>query len=64
MPPRFVGIAYILAVVCFLAPLAILGAGFAGAVLIRRGRPGHGMGVIAVAVLCAVGGVLLRTSSA
>jgi len=63
MPPRFVGIAYVLALVCFLAPLAILGAGFAGAVLIRRGRQGHGIAVIVVAIACAVGGFLLRTST-
>ncbi len=61
LPPRMVAIAYVLAVVCLVAPLAVLGAGFAGAVLLRRGRASAGLGVIAVAVLCAVLGVLLRS---
>jgi uncharacterized RDD family membrane protein YckC len=60
LPPRLVAIAYVIAVVCLVAPLAVLGAGFAGAVLIRRGRPGSGLGVIATAVLCSVLGILLR----
>lgn len=64
IPPRFVAIAYVLAAICYIAPLAILGAGFAGAVLIRRGRTGPGAGVVAVAVVCAVAGVLVRTSAA
>jgi uncharacterized RDD family membrane protein YckC len=59
IPPRLVAIAYVIAVVCVVAPLAVLGAGFAGAVIIRRGRPALGAGVIAVAVLCSVLGVLL-----
>jgi hypothetical protein len=61
IPARLVVVAYVLALVCALAPLAVLGAGFAGAVLFRRGRRGAGLGVIAVAVLCAgFGSFLLR----
>jgi uncharacterized RDD family membrane protein YckC len=59
LPPRLVAVAYVIALVCLVAPLAVLGAGFAGAVLIRRGRPGSGLGVITTAVLCSVVGVLL-----
>ena len=53
IPPRLVLVAYALALLCTVAPLAVLGAGFAGAVLIRRGRRGAGLGVIALAVVCA-----------
>jgi hypothetical protein len=61
LPPRLVLVAYVLALICAVAPLAVLGAGFAGAVLLRRGRPGAGLGVIAVAVVStAVGIQLLR----
>jgi hypothetical protein len=60
LPPRLVAIAYAIAVVCFVAPPAILGAGFAGAVLIRGGRLGPGAGVIATAVVCSVLGIVLR----
>jgi uncharacterized RDD family membrane protein YckC len=61
LPPRLIAIAYVIALVCAVAPPAILGAGFAGAVLIRGGRLRAGVGVIATAVLCSVAGVLLRT---
>jgi hypothetical protein len=54
-------VAYLLAAVCLLVPLALLGALFAGVTLIRRNRPADGTGVIAVAVLAtALGIVLLR----
>ena len=53
--------AYLLAGVCLLVPLALVGALFAGFALIRRGRPADGAGVIAVGVLAtALGVVLLR----
>lgn len=57
IPARLVVVAYALALVCAVAPLAVLGAGFAGAVLFTRGRRGAGAGVIALAVLCAALGV-------
>ncbi len=60
LPPRMVAIAYALALVCALLPLAVLGAGFAGAVLFNRGRRRDGAGVIVLAVLCSIFGVLLR----
>jgi hypothetical protein len=61
LPPRLVAIGYVIALVCLVAPLAVLGAGFAGAVVFQRGRRGAGAGVIAVAVLCsALGFLLLR----
>jgi len=59
IPPRLVVVAYALALVCAVVPLAVLGAGFAGAVLFTRGRRGAGAGVIALAVLCAALGVAL-----
>jgi hypothetical protein len=62
-PQRLVVIAYVIAVVCLVAPLAVLGAGYAGAVLLRRRRPGAGMGVIAVAVACSVLGLVLRSTA-
>lgn len=60
LPPRMVAIAYVLALVCALLPLAVLGAGFAGAVLFNRGRRRDGAAVIVLAVLCSIVGVLLR----
>ncbi len=54
LPPKLVVVAYGIALVCAVAPLAVLGAAFAGAVLFNHGRRGAGAGVIAVAVLCAV----------
>jgi hypothetical protein len=50
-------IAYVLALLCAVAPLAILGAGFAGAVLFQRGRRAAGAGVVVLAVACAAIGV-------
>jgi hypothetical protein len=52
-------IAYLLAGVCLLVPLALVGALFAGLALIRRGRPADGAGVIVVAVLATALGLLL-----
>jgi hypothetical protein len=57
LPARLVIVAYVLALVCAMLPLAILGAAFAGAVLFTRGRRPEGAGVIALAVICAVLGV-------
>ena len=50
-----------LAALCLLVPLALVGALFAGVALMRRNRPADGIGVIAAAVVCtAVGVALLR----
>lgn len=60
-PSRLVVVAYLLAAVCVLVPLALVGALFAGFALARRNRPRDGAGVIAVALLAtALGVVLLR----
>jgi hypothetical protein len=50
-PTRLVVIAYLLAAICLLAPLAVIGAVFAGVALARRNRPRAGAGVIALALL-------------
>jgi hypothetical protein len=60
IPTRLVVIAYILALVCTVAPLAVLGAGFAGAVLFTRGRRAAGAGVVVAAAVCAAVGIVLR----
>ncbi len=52
-------VAYLLAVVCLLVPLALIGAVFAGVALIRRNRPSDGTGVIVVALVATVLGVVL-----
>jgi hypothetical protein len=57
LPPRLIVVAYVIALVCLVAPLAVLGAAFAGSVLFTRGRRAAGAGVVAVAVLCAVLGL-------
>ena len=57
LPGRVVAAAYVLALVTLLVPFAVLGALFAGVVLIRRDRPGAGAGVIAVAIACVVLGL-------
>jgi hypothetical protein len=51
-PTRVVVAAYLLAAVCLLVPLAVVGAAFAGVVLARRDRPGAGAGVIVLALVC------------
>ncbi|HEX4344558.1 MAG TPA: hypothetical protein VHZ31_03255 [Solirubrobacteraceae bacterium] len=61
LPPRLVAIGYLIAAVCALVPLAVLGAAFAGTVLFTHGRRGAGAGVIALAVICtALGATVLR----
>lgn len=44
-------VAYLLAIVCLLVPLALAGALFAGLALIRRNRPADGAGVIVVGLV-------------
>lgn len=58
MRPEVVAAAYLLAVLCLLIPLAVVGSTFAGTVLWRRGglRP-HGVAVVGLGVTCAVFGV-------
>jgi len=51
-PQSLVYVAFGLALVCALAPLAVLGAAFAGGVLYTRGRRVEGASVIALAVIC------------
>ena len=51
--------AYLLAAISLIVPLALVGALFAGAALIRRNRPADGAGVIAVGVLATALGILL-----
>lgn len=51
-PTRLVVVAYLLAAVCLLVPLAVIGAVFAGVVLARRNRPCAGAGVLVLALLC------------
>jgi hypothetical protein len=56
-----VAVGYLIAAVCALVPLAVLGAAFAGTVLFTHGRRGAGAGVIALAVACtALGATVLR----
>ena len=57
LPRRLVVVAYALALVCAVAPRAILGAAYAGAVLYTRGERGAGAGVVVLSVVCAVLGV-------
>jgi hypothetical protein len=52
-------VAYLLAIVCLAVPLALVGALFAGAALVRRNRPADGLGVIVVALLATALGVIL-----
>jgi hypothetical protein len=48
-----------LAIVCLLVPLAIVGAVFAGVALMRRNRPADGAGVLVVAAIATALGLLL-----
>ena len=59
LPPRIVAVAYVLAAICAMLPLALLGALFAGGVLFNRGLRGHGMGVIVLSLACTAAGVVL-----
>jgi hypothetical protein len=54
-----VAVAYLLAAVCLLVPLALIGAVFAGIVLMRRNRPVEGAGVIALGIACTALGLVL-----
>ena len=56
-PTRVVVVAYLLALVSMLVPLALVGAAFAGVALARRNRRTDGIGVIVVAVASTAFGV-------
>ena len=60
LPPRIVAVAYVLAAICAMLPLALLGALFAGGVLFNRGLRGHGAGVIVLSLVCTAVGIVLR----
>jgi hypothetical protein len=49
--------AYLLAALCVLIPLAVVGSTFAGTVLWRRGLRSHGAAVVGLGVACMVFGV-------
>ena len=57
MRPQAVVAAYLLAALCLLIPLAVLGSTFAGAVLWRRGMHPHAAAVGGLGVACMVFGV-------
>jgi hypothetical protein len=49
--------AYLLAALCLLIPLAVVGSTFAGIVLWRRGLQAHAAAVVGLGVACMVFGV-------
>ena len=52
--PQAVVVAYLLAALCLLIPLAVVGSTFAGAVLWRQGLRSHGAAVVGLGVACMV----------
>ena len=50
--PQAVIAAYLLAILCLLIPLSVVGSTFAGTVLWRRGLGPHGLAVILLGVAC------------
>lgn len=57
--PQAVVAAYLLAALCLLIPLAVVGSTFAGTVIWRRGPSPHGAAVAGLGVACAVVGVMV-----
>lgn len=55
--PQLVVVAYLLASLCLLVPLAVVGSTFAGTVLWRRGLRRHGAAVVGIGLACMVFGV-------
>lgn len=51
IPKRVIFAAYLLSALCLIVPLAVVGAVFAGVVLIRRGRVVDGVSVVVLGVL-------------
>jgi hypothetical protein len=59
--PQAIAAAYLLAALCLLIPLAVVGSTFAGIVLWRRGLPQHAAAVAGLGVACtALGVTVLR----
>jgi hypothetical protein len=54
--PQAVAAAYLLAALCLLIPLAVVGSTFAGIVLYRRGLRPHATAVVVLGVACMVFG--------
>ena len=54
VPPQAVLAAYLLALLCLLIPLSVVGSTFAGAVLWRRGLGPHGLAVITLGIVCTI----------
>ena len=54
--PQVVAAAYLLAALCLLVPLAVVGSTFAGIVLYRRGLRPHAAAVIGLGFACMVFG--------
>jgi hypothetical protein len=52
VPPQVVAVAYLLALLALLVPLAVVGSTFAGIVLLQRGLRGHGLTVIVLGAAC------------
>ncbi len=57
VPPQAVVVAYLLAALCLLIPLAVIGSTFAGTLLWRRELRPHAAAVIGLGVACMVFGV-------
>ncbi len=55
--PQVVVAAYLLAALCLLIPLAVVGSTFAGTVLWRRGPRLHGAVVVGLGIACMLFGV-------
>jgi hypothetical protein len=63
LPPRLIAVAYLLALLCLLVPLAAVGSVFAGIVLLRRGRTQAGAGVLALTAACTAIGIVMLTGA-
>jgi hypothetical protein len=57
MRPQVVVAAYLLAALCLLIPLAVIGSTFAGTVLWRRGLHTHGAAVVGLGIAGVMFGV-------
>jgi hypothetical protein len=50
--PQVIVVGYLLAALCLLIPLAVVGSAFAGAVLWQRGLRQHGAAVVGIGIAC------------